>query len=82
MTRGEIPRPDNFSPYRCKAVVPLWAFHAAATIANGVAPTVVQNQMRHSDARITLGAYGHVLGDAQRVAVEEHAGRIEKFSVQ
>jgi len=51
-------------------------------MANGVAPTVVQKQMRHSDARITLGIYGHVVGDAQREAVEEHAERIEKYSVQ
>jgi len=31
---------------------------------------VVQKQMRHSDARITLGIYGHVVGNAQRDAVE------------
>jgi Phage integrase family len=60
-------------------------FHAArhgATsemMANGVAPTVVQKQMRHSDAKITLGIYGHVVGNAQREAVEEHAERIEKY---
>ena len=33
----------------------------------GASPSVVQKQMRHSDARITLGIYGHVVGDAQRL---------------
>jgi integrase len=51
-------------------------------LASGVAPTVVQKQMRHSDARITLGIYGHVVGDAQRRAVENHAEHIEKYAVQ
>lgn len=63
-------------------------FHAArhwATsemLANGTAPSVVQKQMRHSDARITLGIYGHVVGNAQREAAEKHAERVEKYSVQ
>ena len=51
-------------------------------LANGVAPTVVQKEMRYSDARITLGIYGHVVGDAQRRAVENHAEQIEKYAVQ
>jgi len=34
------------------------------------------------ESRITLGIYGHVAGDAQREAVEKHAERIEKYSVQ
>jgi integrase len=51
-------------------------------LANGAAPTVVQKQMRHSDARITLGIYGHVVGNAQREAVENHEKRVEKHSVQ
>jgi len=45
-------------------------------IENGVAPSVVQRQMRHSDARITLQKYGHVIGDAQRRAVDSLAGRV------
>lgn len=28
-------------------------------------------QMRHADARVTLEVYGHVVGDAQRQAVEK-----------
>jgi hypothetical protein len=43
----------------------------------GATPSVVQKQMRHSSARTTLGIYGHVVGDAQRRAVESHAERIE-----
>lgn len=39
-------------------------------------PTVVQKQLRHSDARITLGIYGHVVGNQQRDAVEKRAARI------
>jgi hypothetical protein len=35
--------------------------------------------MRHSDARITLGMYGHPIGNAQREAVEEK--RIELSAV-
>jgi integrase len=45
-------------------------------IENGVAPSVVQRQMRHSDARITLQKYAHVIGDAQRRAVDTLAGRV------
>ena len=46
--------------------------HMAASemIENGVAPSVVQRQMRHSDSRITLQKYAHVIGDAQRRAVD------------
>jgi hypothetical protein len=35
----------------------------------GANPIVTKDQMRHSDARITLGVYGHVIGDSQRDAV-------------
>ena len=81
-------REKQLHPILLRLGIPRGGFHAArhgATsemMANGVAPTVIQKQMRHSDARITLGIYGHVVGDAQREAVEEHAERIEKYSVQ
>ena len=39
---------------------------ASEMIENGVAPSVVQRQMRHSDSRITLQKYAHVMGDAPR----------------
>jgi hypothetical protein len=32
--------------------------------------------MRHSDARITLGRYGHVVGDSQKNAVAQLAQKI------
>ena len=32
-----------------------------------------QTQLRHSDPRIRLGAYGHVIGDSHRTAVEKVA---------
>jgi len=32
---------------------------------------VAKEQMRHSDARITLGIYGHVIGDSPRNAVDK-----------
>lgn len=52
--------------------------HMAASelIENGAAPSVVQRQMRHSDSRITLQKYSHVIGDAQRRAVDSLASRV------
>jgi integrase len=52
--------------------------HMAASelIESGAAPSVVQRQMRHSDSRITLNKYTHIIGDAQRRAVDELAGRV------
>jgi integrase len=81
-------REKQLHPLLKKLGIPRGGFHAArhgATsemLENGAAPTVVQKQMRHSDARITLGIYGHVVGNAQREAVEKHADRIEKYTVQ
>jgi integrase len=49
--------------------------HMAASelLESGAAPSVVQKQMRHADSRITLQTYAHVIGDAQRRAVESLA---------
>lgn len=47
--------------------------HTSLLLASGAAPTVVQAQLRHADPRITLGIYGHVIGDAQREAVDRVA---------
>jgi integrase len=44
--------------------------HASLLIDVGANPKVAQEQMRHSDARITLGIYSHVIGEAQREAVD------------
>jgi integrase len=81
-------REKQLHPLLLRLGIPRGGFHAArhgATsemLANGVSLTVVQKQMRHSDARITLGIYGHVVGNAQRDAVEKHEERIEKYAVQ
>jgi integrase len=48
----------------------------------GANVSVVQKQRRHSDARTTLGIYGHVVGDADRRAVESHAERIEAGALE
>ena len=57
--------------------------HAAASelLEEGVPLTVVQRQMRHCDARTTLQKYGHVVGDAQRRAVNTLAQKIERHTV-
>jgi integrase len=45
--------------------------HASLLMDVGANPTVTKEQMRHSDARVTLGVYGHVIGDSQRDAVDK-----------
>ncbi len=47
--------------------------HSSLLLSSGAAPQVAQKQLRHSDARITLEIYGHVIGDSQREAVEKVA---------
>ena len=54
---------------------------ASALLADGATPAVVQKQLRHSDPRITLGIYAHVIGNQQRDAVEIRSARIEQFAV-
>jgi len=70
-----------------------WAFHVggfhaarhgatSALLADGATPAVVQKQLRHSDPRITLGIYGHVIGNQQRDAVEKPPQHVsEQFAV-
>jgi integrase len=48
-------------------------FHSTMLLELGAAPQVAQAQMRHSDPRITLEVYSHVVGDSQRLAVEKVA---------
>jgi integrase len=50
--------------------------HAASTllIDLGATPATVQAQLGHSDPRITLSAYTHVVDKSQREAVEKLAG--------
>lgn len=62
--------------------IPRGGFHslrhgaASALLAAGATPAVVQRQLRHSDARITLGIYGHVIGDEQRSVVQSRSARL------
>jgi integrase len=51
--------------------IPRGGFHgmrhgaASALLADGASPALVQRQLRHSDPRITLAVYAHVLGGAK-----------------
>lgn len=80
-------REKKLHPLLKKLGIPHGGFHAARhgmtseLFEAGAAPSVVQRQMRHSDPRITLGLYGHVVGNAHRSAVEAHAKSVEKFAV-
>src|ERR1700730_466598 len=71
-----------------KLGIPRGGFHsmrhgaASALLADGATPAVVQKQLRHSAARITLGVYGHVIGNQQRDAVENRSARIEEYAVK
>ena len=60
------------------------ARHAAASeLLEGGAPlTVVQQQLRHGDAKTTLQKYGHVVGDSQRRAIHGLAEKIESLAVE
>ncbi len=48
--------------------------HSSLLLEVGAPPSVAQEQLRHSDPRITLGIYSHVIGDSQRNAVDKVAG--------
>jgi integrase len=51
--------------------------HASLLLDCGTTPKVTQRQLRHSDARTTLDIYGHVVGDADRQAVEKVATMLD-----
>jgi integrase len=70
--RGLWPVLDKLKINRCG----LHAFrhtHTSLLLAVGAPMPAVQTQLRHSDPRITLAVYGHVIGDSQRNAVEKVA---------
>jgi integrase len=50
--------------------------HAALLLDGGASPKVTQRQLRHSDALITVGIYGHLIDDAHREAVEKLASNL------
>jgi integrase len=51
--------------------------HASLLLDSGATPKVAQRQLRHSDARTTLDIYGHLVGDADRQAVEKVASILD-----
>jgi integrase len=61
-------REKQLHPLLVRLGIPRGGFHsmrhggASSLLADGATPAVVQRQLRHSDARITLGIYGHVVG--------------------
>jgi len=75
-------REKQLHPLLMRLGIPRGGFHsmrhgaASSLLADGATPAVVQRQLRHSDARITLGIYGHVVGDAQRSAVQNRSTRL------
>jgi integrase len=81
-------RERQLHPLLKKLGIPRVGFHSmrhgtasALLLADGATPAVVQKQLRHSDPRITLGIYAHVVGSQQRDAVENRAARIAKYAV-
>jgi integrase len=75
-------REKKLRPLLAKLRIPLAGFHAfrhavaSELIDSGAPITVVQAQLRHSDPRITLGLYGHVIPQSQRDAVGSLAARL------
>jgi len=47
--------------------------HTTLLLESGASPKVAQRQLRHADARTTLGVYAHVVEDSHREAVEKMA---------
>jgi integrase len=47
--------------------------HATLLLEGGASPKVAQRQLRHSDARVTLGIYAHLVEGTHREAVEKLA---------
>jgi len=76
-------REKKLRPLLLELGIPLAGFHAfrhavaSELIDSGAPITVVQAQLRHSDPRITLGLYGHVIPQSQRDAVGNLAARLD-----
>jgi integrase len=52
--------------------------HTSLLLESGASPKVAQRQLRHSDARITLEVYGHLVEDSHRQAVERVASILDR----
>ena len=72
----------NYIRYWMHWKLPRGGFHsmrhgaAGSLPADRPTPAVLQRQLRHSDARITLGIYGYVVGDEQRNVVQNRTARL------
>ena len=55
--------------------------HASMLLAAGAPAPVAQAQLRHSDPRITLEIYSHVIGDAHREFVDSVAKNLDSFGL-
>lgn len=51
--------------------------HTSLLLQSGAPVPVTQAQLRHSDPRVTIGIYGHVIGDDHREAVERVASLLD-----
>jgi integrase len=75
-------REKQLHPLSKRLGIPPGGFHAtrhgatSALFANGATPAVLQKQLRHSNARITLGIYGRVVRDGQRTAIQNRSERL------
>jgi len=73
---------DHLGPLLKALQIPHGGFHAfrhahsTLLIDGGASVKVAQEQLWHSDPRITIGRYSHVIGDARREAVERLASKI------
>jgi len=50
---------------------------ASLLVSQGISPRIAQQQLGHSDPRITLAVYSHVIGDSHREAVEKLASVLD-----
>lgn len=81
-------REKKLRPLLATLGIPLAGFHAfrhavaSELIDNGAPITVVQAQLRHSDPRITLGLYGHVIPQSQRDAVGNLAEKLGQLLIE
>ena len=50
---------------------------ASLLVSQGISPRIAQQQLGHSDPRITLAVYSHVIGDSHRQAVEKLASVLD-----
>ena len=75
-------RAHQLHPLLVRLGIPRGGFHsmrhgaASSLLADGATPAVVQRQLRHSDPRITLGVYAHVIGDEQRSVVQNRSTKL------